>query len=93
MRARDVRAIAFWLITTVILFGGTLVLLHNIFVSLALTAAYNGWLLTRARMQRVFRRMRGVPDWSGYFDNSGTRLKSSPAPGTAPGSPRPVERP
>ena len=93
MRARDVRAIAFWLITTMVLFGGILVLLHNFLVGLALTVAYDAWLLTRPRMQRVFRRLRGDPDWSGYYDNAGTRLRPPPAPGTARGSPRPVERP
>ncbi len=93
MRARDVRAISFWLISTVVLFGGTLVLLRNMIVSLGLSVAYDAWLLTRPRMQRVFRRLRGEPDWSGYYDNSGTRLRPPPAPGTAPGSPRPVERP
>lgn len=92
MRARDVRAMLFCIITTIVLFGGTLVLLHELVVSLALAAAWDAWLLTRPRMRRVFRRLRGEPDWSGYFDNRGTRFTPPPAPGTAPGSPRPIER-
>ena len=93
MRARDVRAITFCVVTTAALFGATLVLLHMVLVSVALTAAYVAWLLTRPRMVRVMRRLRGEPDWSGYFDNEGTRLRPRSGPGTAPGSPRPIERP
>ena len=93
MRARDVRAIAFCSATTVILAAGTLVLTHSAIAALALTIAWDAWLLTRPRMQRVLRRLRGEPDWSGYFDNTGTRLKPPSGPGTAPSSPRPVERP
>ncbi len=93
MRARDVRAVAFFGSTTVALLGGSLLLAHNFVVSLGLTIAWDAWLLSRPRMIRVMRRLRGEPDWSAYFDNDGVRLKPPPAPGTAPPSPRPAERP
>jgi hypothetical protein len=69
MRARDVRAIAFWLTSSLVLLGLVYVLLRNPLAALAVTGAYNAWLLTRPRMIRVFRRLRGEPDWSGYFKN------------------------
>jgi hypothetical protein len=93
MRARDVRAIGFFIVSTLILLAGSFFLLRSILVSLAMTGAYDAWLLTRPRAIRVFRRLRGEPDWSGYFDNEGTRLSVRPAPGAAPPSPRPAERP
>jgi hypothetical protein len=92
MRARDIRAIAFCAITIVIVAAGTMILLHSYLVSLALAAACAAWLLTRSRMGRVFRRLRGEPDWSGYYDNDGTRFRSPRAPGTAASPPRPAER-
>src|SRR6185369_7197678 len=69
MRARDVRAIAFCSITTVLVLALSWLLLGSPLVSLALTGAYAVWLLTRPRMQRVIGRLRGEPDWSGYFSN------------------------
>ena len=93
MRARDVHAIWFCVISMLVLLVGSLLLAHNLIISLALTAAYGVLVLTRPRMVRVMRRLKGEPDWSGYFDNEGTRLKPRSGPGTAPGSPRPIERP
>jgi hypothetical protein len=90
MRARDVRAIAFCVVTVAVLFAALIVLLHVYLVALALTGAYAAWLLTRPRMIRVFRRLRGDPDWSGYFDNGGGSRPR--APGRSASSPRPVER-
>lgn len=93
MRARDVRAIAFCAVTILMMLTASWLLLGSLLASLALTAGYAAWLLTRPRMLRVFRRLRGEPDWSGYFDNSGDRLKpSTRAPGTAAPSPHPAER-
>lgn len=69
MRPRDVRAIAFWIVSTLLLVAVTGLLLRSYVISLALAAAYNAWLLTRPRMIRVFRRLRGEPDWSGYYQN------------------------
>jgi uncharacterized membrane protein YfcA len=69
MRARDVRAIAFCVTAAILTFVVSYVLLQNTLVSLALTAALGAWLATRPRMQRVFHRLRGDPDWSGYFKN------------------------
>jgi hypothetical protein len=71
MRARDVRALAFCGTTTLALLAGAILLTHNYVAALALTVAYAALLLTRPRMIRVFRRMRGEPDWGGYFDNQG----------------------
>lgn len=68
MRARDVRAIAFWLISSLVIPVGVYLAAHSVIAAAALTAAYNAWLLTRARMRRVFRRMRGdTVDFSGYY--------------------------
>ena len=92
MRARDVRAIAFCSITTVLLLAVTWVLLANPVVSLALTGGYAAWLLTRPRMQRVFSRLRGDPDWSGYFSNEPVDIKPKRGPERAAPSPRPAER-
>jgi len=69
MRGRDVRAILFCVATTILLFVVSFLLFHNFIVTLALVAGYDAWLLTRPRMQRVFRRLRGDADWSGYFKN------------------------
>ena len=93
MRARDVRAIAFCSVTTVVLLAGTLLILNNYVVSLALTAAYAAFLLTRPRMQRVISRLRGDPDWSGYFSDDPVEVRPKPAPEKAGPAPRPAERP
>jgi hypothetical protein len=69
MRARDVRALAFCAITTLLLLGGSYLLLQSALISLALTAGWLALVLTRPRMQRVIRRLRGEPDWNGYFKN------------------------
>jgi hypothetical protein len=92
MRARDVRAIAFCIISLAAVFAGTMLLSHNFLASLGLGVAYGAWLATRPRMIRVFRRLRGEPDWTAYYDNHGGRLRPPGEPGTAPSSPRPIER-
>jgi|KBSSwiStaDraftv2_1062776.scaffolds.fasta_scaffold151777_2 hypothetical protein len=92
MRARDVRAIAFCSITTVLVLALSWLLLGSPLVSLALTGAYAVWLLTRPRMQRVIGRLRGEPDWSGYFSNREVEIKPKREPGTTGPSPRPAER-
>lgn len=92
MRARDVRAIAFCSVTTVLVLAATWLFLGNPIVSLALTGAYATWLLTRPRMQRVISRLRGDPDWSGYFSDEPVEIKPKREPETAAPSPRPAER-
>jgi threonine/homoserine/homoserine lactone efflux protein len=69
MRARDVRAIAFWLSSSLVLLVGAYLATTSVIAAVALTAAYNAWLLTRPRMRRVFRRLRGedVTGFSGYY--------------------------
>lgn len=69
MRPRDARAIAFCATTTLLLLLGSALLLHSLLISLALTGAWAALVLTRPRMIRVMRRLRGEPDWSGYFKN------------------------
>lgn len=91
MRPRDVRAIVFCGASTLALLSGSQLLLHNAIFSLALSAAYAAWMLTRPRMMRVYRRLRGDPDWSGYFDNEGGRLETRREPGTAAPPPHPAE--
>ena len=66
MRARDVRAITFWITTSLILLGLAYALTQSVIVAAALAAAWNAWLLTRPRARRVARRLRGDVDWSGY---------------------------
>ena len=69
MRQRDIRAIVFCAVTICIVFATAQMAVHATLFSLALTGAYAAWLLTRARMIRVFRRMRGDTgwDWSNYY--------------------------
>jgi hypothetical protein len=69
MRARDLRAIVFCVGTTLALFFVSYLLFQSVIASLALAGAAAAWLVTRPRMQRVMRRLRGDPDWSGYFRN------------------------
>jgi len=69
MRARDVRALLFCFTSTALLLVGSYLVLHRLLVTLGLTTAYLVVLLTRPRMIRVMRRLRGEPDWSGYFKN------------------------
>jgi len=68
LRPRDARAIAFWLTSSLVLLAGVYVLTHSVIAAVALVGAYNAWLLTRPRMRRVFRRLRGeTVDFSGYY--------------------------
>jgi hypothetical protein len=67
MRPRDVRAIAFCAITILGLAALSFVFSQNYLVALGLTGAYAAFILTRPRMLRVYRRLRGEPDWGGYF--------------------------
>ena len=68
MRPRDVRAIAFWLASSLILLLGVYLGLRSVIAAAALTATWNAWLLTRPRMRRVFRRLRGeTTDFTGYY--------------------------
>jgi hypothetical protein len=69
MRARDVRAIAFCAATTILVLAVSAVLIRNYIASVGLAAAYAAIALTRPRMLRVFRRLRGASDWSGYYKN------------------------
>jgi hypothetical protein len=68
LRPRDARAIAFWLVTSLVLLVVAYALARSVIVAAVLTVAYNCWLLTRPRMRRVFRRLRGeTMDFSGYY--------------------------
>ena len=69
MRPRDVRAIAFCAGTSVLLLVAAFLFLGDYLKALLVTAAYDAVILTRPRMLRVFRRLRGEPDWSGYYKN------------------------
>ena len=69
MRARDLRAIAFCVLVVAALFVVSFLLFRNPIASLALAGAGAVWLATRPRMRRVAHRLRGDPDWSGYFKN------------------------
>lgn len=69
MKQRDIRAIAFCAITISVVAVAAQLVLHQSLVSLALAGACAAWLLTRPRMIRVYRRMRGDTgwDWSNYY--------------------------
>jgi hypothetical protein len=67
MRPRDARAIGFCAVTIVALAAVSFGVSQNYLVALGLTAAYAAFVLTRPRMLRVYRRLRGEPDWGGYF--------------------------
>jgi hypothetical protein len=70
MRARDKRAIAFCVTSTIVLMLMAQAAFGNWIASTAFAAAYAIWLLTRPRMIRVMRRMRGeTVEKSGYYDN------------------------
>ena len=70
MRSRDVRAIVFCLATSLLLFGLSYLATHRVIAASALTAAYAVWLLTRPRMRRVLRRLRGeTVDFTSYYQD------------------------
>lgn len=69
MRVRDVRAIVFWITTSLLLLVASYGLSHSVVVTAALLAAYNAWILTRPRARRVVGRIRGDVDWSGYYQD------------------------
>ena len=68
MRPRDVRAIVFWMASSLVLFTVVYVATRGVIAPAAATAAYNAWLLTRPRMRRVFARLRGETlEFHGYY--------------------------
>ena len=70
MRSRDVRAIIFLLVTSAVVFGMSWLATHNLIAASALTGAYATWLLTRPRMRRVIRRLRGeTVDFNSYYQD------------------------
>ena len=70
MRPRDVRAIVFLLATSAAVFGMSWLATHNLIAASALTAAYDVWLLTRPRLRRVLRRLRGeTVDFTSYYED------------------------
>ncbi len=69
MRPRDARAILFWIATTLLLILAMEAAVHRWILTGLAAAAYNAWLLSRPRMIRLFRRLRGER-WertNGYF--------------------------
>lgn len=70
MRERDLQAIVFCAASTALLLAGLLFVSRNVIVAVALTAAYDAWLLTRPRMLRVIRRLRGEKlERGNYYKN------------------------
>jgi hypothetical protein len=69
MRPRDVRAILFWIASSVALILALQAGFHNWPLTAIAAAAYNAWLLSRPRMIRTFRRLRGerLSRSGGYF--------------------------
>ncbi len=70
MRARDVRALVFVGATSLMLLALTYLLSKSVIASSALTGAWLAFALTRPRMRRVMRRLRGEDDgWTGYYQD------------------------
>jgi hypothetical protein len=92
MRARDVRAITFCAVSIAGLFVLLLLVTRNYLVTLGATAAFAALVLTRPRMLRVFARLRGAPDWSGYFENGGETRLSGRGPAARASPPRRAAR-
>lgn len=67
MRPRDARALTFCAVSILALAALSFALSQSYVVTLGLTGAYAAFILTRPRMLRVYRRLRGEPDWGGYF--------------------------
>jgi hypothetical protein len=69
MRPRDARAILFWIASSIALVVALEAVLHNWMLVGITVAVYNAWLLSRPRMIRVFRRLRGekFERSGGYF--------------------------
>jgi hypothetical protein len=59
MRPRDARALLFWVASTVAVILAVQAGLRNWLLTAIAVAAYNAWLLSRPRMIRMFRRLRG----------------------------------
>jgi hypothetical protein len=68
LRARDIRALVFVGASSLALLVGTYFALRSVIVAAALTAAWLAWVLTRPRLRRVIKRLRGESDgWTGYY--------------------------
>lgn len=67
MRARDARAIAFCVVTIAIVAIAAFMATDSFGLAALASGLYALWVLTRARMRRVIRRLRGQPDWSNYY--------------------------
>jgi hypothetical protein len=68
LRGRDLRAIAFVSLSSLLLLAAAYLLTRSVIVSSALTSAWLAFALTRPRMRRVMRRLRGETDgWSSYY--------------------------
>jgi hypothetical protein len=69
IRGRDIRAIAFCTLSIPAVFALAFVLLADWRPAAAVAAGYAVWLLTRARMIRVMRRLRGetIVERGGYY--------------------------
>lgn len=69
IRARDLRAIAFCVVTAPLAAYVAFSLISDRLIAGAVTVAYAAFIGTRPRMIRVYRRLRGENhwDWSGYY--------------------------
>jgi hypothetical protein len=71
IRRRDIQALAFCLLTLPLLFIALSYVLQAWQPAAVGALAYAIWLCTRARMIRVFRRLRGDQEveWRGYYED------------------------
>ncbi len=69
MRLRDARAVLFWVASTIVLVFALEAAFRSWVLSGIGAAAYDAWLLSRPRMIRLFRRLRGerLQRLGGYF--------------------------
>ncbi len=66
LRRRDVRAITFCAVTTVLMAVLVFMATRNSWVAVAATIAYALFLLSRPRVRRVVGRLQDRPTWEGY---------------------------
>jgi len=69
MRRRDIHAISFCVVSIAAALVLTSLIFDNWLYGVVATSAFSAWLLTRARMIRVFRRLRGetTGGWGDYY--------------------------
>ncbi len=71
LRPRDIRGIAFCAVIIPAVYITAAMTLHNQLYAFALTVLASVWLLSRPRMLRMYRRLRGesASGWGNYYQD------------------------